>query len=339
MTVNDRDRATERIAVTGGTGFLGQAVVAALADADHTVTSVARSTARALDRPGVTQVVGSILDAEALARAVEGADVVYHLAGLVSRDPRDAEAMRRLHVDGTRQVLEAARAAGARRVVLASTSGTVGCARTPDVVAGDDAPYCDAAITGWPYYETKIAAERAAWELAEAHDLPMISLNPSLILGPGDTRGSSTGDIARFLRGQVPSVPPGGLSLVDVRDLAPVFVAARSAGEVGTRYVLGAANLTIAELFHRLERLSGVRGPRLRLPNAVARAGASVLERGARLLGRTPPVDRASVEMAERYWYIDSARARRDLGFAPRPVDETLADTIADLRARDIVSA
>lgn len=323
-----------RYAITGGSGFLGRALVDALvasgADAAD-IATLARRPNRALAERGVRQVVGSVLDAKALAAAFRDAEVVYHLAGRVSRDPADAAALHELHVQGTRGALEAARQAGVRRFVHGSTSGTVGCSKKKGVVAHDGSPYCTAAVASFPYYVSKILAEREALE-RDHGALEVISLNPSLLLGPGDDEGSSNDDVRKFLSRAIPSVPGGGLSLVDVRDAADAFVAAASLGELGTRYLLGAANMTVGEFFGRLERLSGVRAPRLHLPGGLERLGARVLSGFARRTGRAPEVDLPSVEMAQRFWYIDSSRAGRDLGFSPRPVDETLRASIDDLR-------
>jgi dihydroflavonol-4-reductase len=324
-----------RVAITGGTGFLGRAVARAWVESGaDDVRVVARSTHAELDALDVVQIRASVLDDRALAEAIEGSDVVYHLAGMVSRDPADAETMRALHVDGTERVLAAALAAGAQRVVYASSSGTIGCFKTPDGIADHSADFCDDLTHHWPYYVTKIAAERALWAFHRRTGFPVISLNPSLILGPGDDRCSSTGDVKLFLQGKLPSVPWGGLSYVDVRDLAPAFVSAATEGEVGTRYPLGAVNCTMAEFLTDLERLSGVKGPRLKLPKPLELAGARVLEGVMRRLGKTPNLDHASAQMSQLYWYIDSERTKVDLGFAPRPTDETLRATIDDVRGR-----
>lgn len=310
------------ILVTGGTGFLGREVVRAL---DGDVRVLARS-------EGATH-RGSVLDREALDRAVEGCTAVIHLAGSVDRGRNAWDRLRELHVDGTISVLEASARAGVQRVVYASTSGTVAVGTDPLVFHTEDHPPPTAIVASWPYYATKLDAERAAFETAERLGLDLIAINPSLLLGPGDSGGSSTTDIADLLAGRVPAVPDGGLSFVDVRDAALVFVAALERGRPGERYLIGSANWSLDRFFRQIAALADVKAPRLRAPGGptrwLARTTAPWFER----LGMRPPLDPVSVEMAQHYWYLDAAKAIRELGFDPRDPDETLRDTIDWLRA------
>jgi len=166
-----------------------------------------------------------------------------------------------------------------------------------------------------------------------------VAVNPTLLLGPGDERGSSTSDVVQFLEGKVPFIPGGGLSFVDARDAAKAMVLALEKGRAGRRYLISAINLTMEAFFARLERVSGVPAPRFKLPRgaAVARAGASLLERASRHLPVSATVDPVSAEMAQLFWYVDGSRAERELGFVPRDPNETLSDTVRDLRDRGVV--
>ena len=319
-----------RYLVTGGTGFLGEHVVSQLAR-HHDVRVLARSRSPIIDELAVDMIRGDILRGSELADALVGCDGVFHLAGLVSRDPDDGQRMMRIHVDGTRRVLELAAAAGVKRVVVASTSGTVAVSAW-DEVSDESAGYATEIVAGWPYYTSKIFQEKLAFELGAKLGLEVVCVNPSLLLGPGDRRLSSTGDVLRFLRRQIPVVPEGGVSFVDVRDAAAGTIAAMAKGVPGQRYLMGGPNWTVKEFFGRLERASKVRGPRLRLPSRLSRFGAGLVEHVYRARGKEPPVDRISVEMSEHYWYVDSSKAQRDLGFEARDPGLTLADTIRYLR-------
>jgi dihydroflavonol-4-reductase len=182
-------------------------------------------------------------------------------------------------------------------------------------------------------------AERAAFDRNDS-ELQVVCVNPSLLLGPGDSRGSSTEDVQRFLERKVPFCPGGGVAFVDARDAALAMQLAMERGRAGCRYITSAANMTLAGLFGRLERISGVKAPPLSLPRTsatLAGVGAELLGRAAEALGRSTPVDRVSAEMAQYYWYCDSSRARAELGWEHREPADTLADTVRDLRERGVV--
>jgi dihydroflavonol-4-reductase len=202
-------------------------------------------------------------------------------------------------------------------------------------------------LNRWPYYRSKLFAEQAA---LEAHGTPLsdgsgrvlevVSVNPTILLGPGDVNGSSTDDVRLFLDRKIPAIPPGGLSYVDARDAALAMLLGMERGIGGRRYLVGACNLTIREFFARLERVSGVRGPLVPMPRAgreVARTGAEMLERLSARLGVAMPVDPISLDMAHFYWYLDATLAETELGWSPRDPVETLVDTVRDLEERGVV--
>lgn len=367
--VTAEQRAAGPVLVTGGTGFLGEHLTRALRKSGRAVRVLCRESTPELSelavsvyqgdlvggmsrtRPGATgleqtpeqarqaetQLQTEAAEAtDALQAALDGVHEVYHLAGMVSRDPAQTQQMMQLHVDGTRRLLHAAKAAGVRRVLLASTSGTIAISKDPDPIPDESWPYPVDLCGEWPYYLSKIYQEKLALELAKKLGLELVVVNPSLLLGPGDRRGSSTTDVRKFLCGEIPVVPSGGVNFVDVRDVAETCIAAMSRGQSGKRYLLGGPNWTFREFLGRLERISKVEGPWMRLPSS----WNSVLTRMVRAVdhtyshrGHRSPVDRISFEMAQHYWYCDSGLAQRELGFAPRDPAETLDDTVRDVRA------
>ena len=329
---------TARYAVTGATGFLGEHVVRALATRGDEVVAIARSPSSLLgqlDRVEQVRVdVTANEDREQLIAALGGVDGLFHLAGRVSRDPADAQPMMRVHVDGTRRTFEAAAAAGVRRILVASTSGTIAVSREPRVHSERDG-FATELVAGWPYYASKVYQEKLSLELAELYGLEVVFVNPSLLLGPGDARLSSTRDVLRFIRGQIPVVPSGGMNFVDVRDAAVASVSAMERGQAGERYLVGGPNWTVEEFFGRLSRAADVPAPRIKVPDRLSRWGAGLVEELYRARKRVPPIDKISVEMSSHYWYVDSSKAEQELGFEPREPSLTLADTVRYLR-RDL---
>ena len=327
-----------RTLVTGATGFLGRHLIAQLREGGTHVVALCRGNAPELTALGVEVTRGDVLDIASVRAAAEGCETLYHCAGLVSRQPEDAEELYRVHVDGTKVTLDAARAAGIKRVVLASTSGVVAVTKDPSEVRNEQAETPIDLLARWPYYRSKLFAEKAGLDRS-APGFEVLAVNPTLLLGPGDDRGSSTGDVVSFLEQKVPFVPAGGLSFVDARDAAAAMILAMERGRAGERYLVSAANLTIEAFFARLARISGVPAPRLKVPRSVtlARIGADLMERAAKRFALDLPIDRLSAEMAQCFWYVDASKAREELGWIPRDPSDTLADTVRDLEQRGVV--
>lgn len=335
-----------KVLVTGATGFLGRHLVRALQARGNTVVALARDpataarggAARNAALEGVCWVKGDILDPASVHAAAEGCAGAYHCAGIVSRDPAQSDALWRVHVLGTRNVLDGARAAGVRRAVVASTSGTIAISDAPNHIAREDDPTPHRWITRFAYYRAKLYAEQEA--LSQNRDgLEVVVVNPSLLLGPGDLLGSSTGDVRDFLARRIPAVPAGGVAYVDARDAAEGMALAMERGTAGRRYLLNGSNCTVRSFFARLERVSGVKAPVLPMPPGavVARVSSAFLERTLKLVGTEPPVDPVSAEMAQLFWYCDASRAETELGWSARDPVATLADTVDDLRRADRV--
>jgi dihydroflavonol-4-reductase len=321
--------------VTGGTGFLGTHLLRLLAaepEAAKRIRVLAHSAAPAWLRAlGVELAEGSVTSPDDVKGALDGVTEVYHLAGLVSHLPADAHKMYAVHVDGTRVLCEAAARAGVRRIVMASTSGTIAVSRRADDLGDEEAPTPIDLVARWPYYASKYYQEETA-RRACGDKVELVTLNPSLLLGPGDDRLSSTRPVLQFLARDIALMPAGGLNVVDARDVAALMPVAMARGTAGARYLVGAVNWTFAELFGRLERLTKIAAPKLKLtgdlPFLASRAQAAVY----RKLGRRVPVEPQSVEMAQYFWYFDSGKASRELGFAPRDPADTLRDTVKYIR-------
>src|SRR5713101_7334667 len=265
--------------ITGGTGFLGAHLVRQLVESGQKDLRVmATSIPEWLTGLGVDTVEGSVTNAEDVARAVEGVTEIYHLAGKVSREKDDAREMYKLHVEGTRLLCDAAKKAGVKTIVLASSSGTIAVTEKGDITPDETYPPPLDIIARWPYYASKAYQEMAALERFNGKGLRLVIMNPSLLLGRGDERLSSTKVVLDFMARKITAVPNGGLNFVDVRDTAKAFRVAMQKGRHGERYLLGAANWSFERLFSRLERLTKISAPKLALPSKLVVAGSKLVD-------------------------------------------------------------
>lgn len=327
-----KTRSEKRILITGGTGFLGtQLVRQFLALGENNLKVLASRVPQWMKDEGVKAVDGSVTNPDDLAKACKNVSAIYHLAGKVSRDNDDAAAMNRVHLEGTRLLCEAAKEAGVPTLILASSSGTIAVSEDEQVV-DETYPQPVDVLARWAYYASKYYQERAAIAGFDGDGRRLVIMNPSLLLGPGDERLSSTKPVLDFLARKIPYTPSGGLNFVDVRDAAAAFIHALDKGGHQEKYLLGSENMTFAQFFGRLERLSGVSAPMLKVPKAVAMAGSTFISSIYRNWGKPSPVAPNEVEQAECFWYFDSSKAKEELGFEPRDPQETLNDTISYIR-------
>lgn len=324
---------TERkILITGGTGFLGTHIVRQMLDAgENNLRVMASRVPEWMTDAGVDPLEGSVTNRDDVANAVRNVSAIFHLAGKVSRDNDDAMEMNNVHLTGTRILCEAAKEAGVSTMILASSSGTIAVTETPEVV-DETYPQPVDLLARWAYYASKYYQERAALENFDGDGRKLVIMNPSLLLGPDDERLSSTKPVLDFLGRKIPYTPSGGFSFVDARDAAAAFITALEKGRHQEKYLLGAANMTFADFFGRLERLSGVSAPALKVPKKLAVAGSSMISSIYKNWGKTSPVAPNEVEQAEHFWYFDSSKAIEELGFDPRDPQETLNDTISYIR-------
>jgi dihydroflavonol-4-reductase len=307
--------------VTGATGFIGWHVARMLVERGEAVRALVRPASRLRDLDGVEPVAGDLRNPESLEKAVAGCGVVYHVAADYRLWAKDADELYCSNVDGTRNLLEAARRAGVERVVYTST---VGCIGVPKGGVGDeDRPLRLAEMAG-PYKRSKFLAEKVALEYA-AFGFPVVIVNPTAPIGEHDLKPTPTGKIiVDFLKGDMPAFIDTGLNLVDVRDTAAGHLLACDRGKPGERYILGCENLELREIFARLAAISGRKAPTTRIPHAVAYAAGVVSTSWARVSGSEPRVPLDAVRMARKKMFVSAEKARGELGFDPGPVNAAL---------------
>jgi dihydroflavonol-4-reductase len=330
-TIEKRHRAATLI--TGGTGFLGSHLVRQLvSEGAKDIRVMATTIPDWLVELGVETFAGSITNAGDVKRAVEGISEVYHLAGKVSRENESAREMYAVHVEGTRLLCEAAKAAAVKSMVLASSSGTIAVTSDGELIPDESYPPPMEIITRWPYYASKIYQEIAALEVFNGNGRRLVIMNPSLLLGPGDDRLSSTKVVLDFMARKISAVPSGGLSFVDVRDAAQAFRVAMKKGRHGERYLMGAANWNFERFFGRLSRLTKVGAPKFALPSGLMVKGSRLVDSLFKQWNLASPVEPGAIEMAQYFWYLNCTKASRELGFRPRDPGETLHETVAYLK-------
>lgn len=327
--------------VTGATGFIGGALLRELLVRGWTVRALAREGADLRNLAGqgssLQVVQGDLRDRAGLTRVIAGADVVFHVAARYSLwNPIPAEIYAD-NVEGTRNVLEAARTTGVRRVVYTSTVGVLrpGAGGVP--VNEDN--LAELTTLKGHYKRSKWLAEECARQFA-ADGLPVVIVNPTTPVGPWDVKPTPTGRmIVDFLRRRMYGYTNTGLNLVAVEDVACGHILAAERGVVGRNYILGAENYSLGKIFSVLASLTGLSPPRICVPRRLL-IPCSALSSAWAWVSRAPPlVPWEAAQMAQKHMYFDATRARTELGFAPTDVPAALERAVAWFRANGYVGA
>jgi dihydroflavonol-4-reductase len=326
-----------RALVTGATGFVGAAVAKALLQQGWQVRALVReSSDRSNLAPLALEIaIGDLTERASLDRALPGCEALFHVAADYRLGARDPKQLYRTNVEGTRSLLEACRAAGIARVVYTSSVATMGL--PADGSPGrEDTPVALADMIGH-YKRSKFLAEELVREFVR-NGLPVVIVNPSTPIGPGDRKPTPTGQmVLDAANGRTPAYIDTGLNIVHVDDVAAGHLLAYQHGRIGERYILGGEDLSLREILTEIAQLVGRRPPRIRLPRAAVLPIAYAAEFFASLSGRSTRVTVEGVRMARKRMFFSSDKAARELGYRSRPAHCAFEDAVSWLRTEGLL--
>ena len=316
--------------LTGATGFVGAAVLRRLIAAGHDVRALVRPNSDRRNLAGIDCeiAVGDLADPESLRRAVRGCEAIFHVAADYRLWAPDGEQMKRVNVQGTVDLIRAAAAAGASRIVYTSSVATLRL--RDDGLSADETSQAELSDMIGVYKQSKFLAEREVKRLVAEEGLPVVMVKPSAPFGPRDVKPTPTGRlVVEAASGRMPAYVDTGLNVVHVDDVAAGHLLAFQKGAVGESYILGGENLTLRRILEIIAELTGGPPPRIQLPHWFVTPVAHVVEGFARLTGAGEPVITVDgVRMARKRMYFSSEKAKSLLGYSPRPAVEALRDAI-----------
>lgn len=315
--------------VTGATGFVGSAVLRKLVSAGHEARVLARAASDRGNLDGVEcdVVTGDLTDAASLRAAVAGCDTVLHVAADYRLWVPDPEAIDRVNIQGSVDLFRAAAEAGVDRMLYTSSVATLGLHKD-GTAADEDTPSSLADMVG-AYKASKFKAEEAVRALIEEEGLPIVIVNPSAPIGPRDIKPTPTGKmIVDAAAGRMPAYVDTGLNVAHVDDVAEGHLLALDKGRVGERYILGGENMALREILEVVCEHVGRSPPRVKLPHDLLLPLAYGAEAVARMTSREPLFTVDGIRMAKKLMYFTCEKAKRDLGYSPRPAEEAIQDAV-----------
>jgi dihydroflavonol-4-reductase len=316
--------------LTGATGFIGAAVLRSLVNDGHSVRALVRPNSDRRNLSGIDCeiVIGDLMEPESLRRAVRGCEAVFHVAADYRLWVRDPEKMNRVNIQGTVYLIQAAAAADVSRIVYTSSVATLRL--RDDGLAADEESQAELGDIIGAYKQSKFLAEREVKRLVSDAGISVIIVKPTAPFGPGDVKPTPTGQLVlQAASGRMPAYVNTGLNVVHVDDVATGHLLAYRKGIPGETYILGGENRTLQWILETVAELTGQRPPRIRLPHWFVTPLAYVSEGITRMKGSGEPrITLDGVRMARKLMYFSSAKARRELGYSPRPAIEALRDAI-----------
>jgi len=315
--------------VTGSTGFLGSAILRELLDDGREVKLLVRKDADTANIDGLDVEIayGDLRDPESLQSALNGCNILYHAAAYYSLWDRDQQLIYDINLEGTRKILEASQKKNLEKIIYTSTVGCIGL--NEDTTPANENTFFNKSTLANHYKKSKFQAEQIALQFAR-NGLPIVIVNPSTPVGPRDIKPTPTGKIILdFLNRKMPAYLDTGLNLIDVKDCARGHILAEQKGVPGERYILGNQNMSLFDILTSLEKITGLKAPRIKMPFWVALSAGWVCEMVSNhLTGKPPAVPLAGVKMAKYFMYFDSSKAVQKLGLEQNPVEKALRESV-----------
>lgn len=329
-----------KVLVTGATGFLGGWLVRRLLDEGCDVRILKRSAhgdAGDLEGLAVETVIGDVTNVDSVMNATQDVDSVFHLAGLIAYTRAQRAAMERVNIDGTHNVIRACEAtSGVRRLVHLSSVVAIGASFDGKKPLDENSPY-EIGHLNLGYFETKHQAELAVKAAVTRGSVDAVMLNPSTIYGPGDAKKGSRSTQLQVARGKFPFYPSGGVNVVAVEDVIDGIIAAWKKGRTGERYILCGENLLIRDLFTRIATEAGVKPPSIYLPPPMIKTIGKIGD-ALEAIGRKGPINSENAWTSILYHWFDSSKARRELGFDPKPASHAIARSVGWMKDNGLLT-